>query len=165
MNKLQFTNRLVQWLNDYLIKHYSAEYNIEVIILDSNISKLANEKIKLIDGYTSFDFHTDIIGLLEHKITKKIETVLLNRTVSAISLREIGEINCFSKVMKPKEAFIASLKGLPEEVNLILLNDKMEDKLLKINNDLSIIVFKWNAQNDMIEDRTVFPINKRQSIL
>ena len=34
---LQFTNRLVQWLNDYLIKHYSAEYNIEVIILDSNI--------------------------------------------------------------------------------------------------------------------------------
>jgi hypothetical protein len=165
MNKLQFTNRLIQWLNDYLIKKYSLDYNIDVFVLDTNISKLANEKIKLIDGYTSFDFHTDIIGLLEHKTSKKIETVLLNRTVSAISLREIGEINCFSKVMKPKESFIASLKGLPEEVNLILLNDKMEDKLLKINNDLSIVVFKWNSQIDMIENRTVFPINKRQTIL
>ena len=70
MNKLQFTNRLFQWLNDYLIKNYSEQYNIEVLVLDSNISKLAHEKIKLIDGYTSFDFHTDIIGLLEHKFNR-----------------------------------------------------------------------------------------------
>lgn len=161
MDKNEFTNRLSQWLKDFLEAKYSSDYEIEVLIPNSNFSKIANEKLKTIDGYTSFDFHSDLLGILEHKKQKSVELILLNRSTSAISLKDIGEINCYSKLVKPKHSFIASLKGLPEEVNLILMNKDLEEKLLKISEDLTVIVFKWDEKTDSIDAISIFPIDQR----
>jgi len=161
VNKVEFTARLSQWLLEFMNTNYSSDYNIEVLSPASNISKIANEWLKRIDGYTSFDFSVDLLGLLENKYTMAVEVILLNRSVSAISLKEIGVMNCYSKLVKPKHAFIVSLKGLPEEINLILLNSELEKKLLKISDGLNINVFKWNEEHDCVDLMTVFPINLR----
>ena len=165
MNKNELTVIIAKWLEGFLLNRYGDDFNIEVIIPESNFSKIANESLKKVDGYTSLDFHTDVLGILENKKTKSVKLVLLNRSISAISLKEIGEMNCYSKLMNPKHSFLVSLKGLPEEVNLILLQKEMEQKLLKINTDLEIIVFKWDEDNSKIDPLTVFPIEKRTLIL
>ena len=161
MNKPQFTERLTQWLSEFLINAYHYEYDVEVLMPTSNLSKIANDRLKRIDGYTSFDFTVDVLGLLEHRKTKNVELIFLNRSLSAISLKEIGVMNCFSRLVKPKHAFLASLKGLPEEINLILLNSVLEQKLLKISDNLNINVFRWSEENDIVDLITVFPISQR----
>jgi hypothetical protein len=107
---------------------------------------------------SSFEFHPDILGLLTSKIDGKVETVLLNRSVSAISLKEIGEMNCYSKILHAKHSFLASLKGLPDEVNLKLLNNDVSNKVLKISESNTIHIFKWDEKIDDIDQITLFPI-------
>ena len=80
----------------------------------------------------------------------KKKSVLLNRSISAISLKEIGEMNCYSKILHAKHSFLASLKGLPDEVNLILLNNDVSNKVLKITENNTIHIFKWDEKIDDI---------------
>lgn len=161
MNKIELTVRLAEWLTKFLEEKYSRDFNVEVLIPDSNFSKLANEKLKRVGGYTSFDFKTDVVGILENKMSGSVELVLMNRSISAISLKEIGEMNCYCRLVNPRHAFLCSLKGLPEEVNLILLNNNLEQKLLKINKDLDIVIFKWDVVSDHIVEISLFPISQR----
>lgn len=159
MTKSQFTEILSLWLYEFLFKKYGDDYNIEVLIPDGNLSKTPNKTIKKMDAYTSFEFHPDVLGLLTSKDTDKVEAVLLNRSINAISLKEIGEMNCYSKILYAKHSFIASLKGLPEEVNLILLNNEMSNKILRISESNTIHIFKWDEKNSDIDQITMFPID------
>ena len=159
MTKSQFTEILARWLFEFLNKNYSIEYEIEVIIPDGNLSKNPNQTIKKMDAYASFEFHPDILGLLTSKTNGKVESVLLNRSISAISLKEIGEMNCYSKILHSKHSFLASLKGLPDEVNLILLNNDVSDKVLKISERNTIHIFKWDEKKSEIDQITLFPID------
>jgi hypothetical protein len=163
MNKIELTIRLAQWLASFLDEKYSHNFDIEVVIPEANFSKLANENLKRVNGYPSFDFKTDVLGVMENRASGVVELVLMNRSTSAISLKEIGEMNCYCRLVKPKHAFLGSLRGLPEEVNLILLNNSQEQKLLKINDELDIVIFKWDEEKDRINEISVFPINQREN--
>lgn len=158
MNKDELTDSLCEWLSVFLDTKYSNDYLIEILKPESHLSRNTNVAIKKLDGYASFDFHTDIIGLLTHKEKGEVEVVLMNRSLSAISLKEIGEMNCYSKILKSKHSFIASTKGLPDEVNLILLNDEIAEKLLKITDEMYIHIFKWDAESNQIDSLSAFPL-------
>jgi hypothetical protein len=67
-------------------------------------------------------------------------------------------MNCYSKILKSKHSFIASTKGLPDEVNLILLNDEIAEKLLKITDEMYIHIFKWDVENNQIDSLSAFPL-------
>jgi len=150
------------WLENHLHDDYSNEYNIQVIIPDSNLSKIAIKSIKSIDGYNSFDFKPDVLGILSDKHTGKTELVFLNRSVSAISLKEIGELFFYSKLAQPIQSFIVSSKGLPNEVNLLLLNEDIEKRLLQYSNNGTIIIFRWDVESDSIDPKSIFPLNERK---
>lgn len=160
--KQEFEKNLALWLSKYLENKYSDEFNIEVIKPETYLSKLSNEKIKKVDSYTSFDFKPDLLGVLENKNSKKVELVLLNRSVSAVSLKDIGEINLYSKVVGAKESFVASLKGFPEEVNLILLNQHLENKLLNYDDKKFICLFRFDIKNNQIDKKAFFPLSRKK---
>lgn len=163
--KENLTNILKTWLENFLNKKYSSEYGIKVITPESNLSRLAIPEIKHVEDYSSLEFRPDILGILINKSTKKIELVFLNRGVSVISLKEIGEMHCYSKLAKPKIAFIISSKGLPDEVNLLLLNEDIEHSLLTYDEDKKIFVFKYNIESNSIDENSVFPINKKEFLI
>jgi hypothetical protein len=43
-------------------------------------------------------------------------------------------------------------------VNLILLNDEIAEKLLKITDEMYIHIFKWDAENNQIDSLSAFPL-------
>jgi hypothetical protein len=166
MTKPELILSLSDWLHTFLNKNYSNEYLIETIIPENHLSKLANNTLKKIDGYTALDFHPDIISLMSNTTTNHVEVVIMNISNTAISLKEIGEMNCYSKILKSKHSFIVSTKGVPEEVNLILLNNNTMDKLLKVGNSNYIHIFRWDDDNKSIDANTIFPLKKsRLSLL
>ncbi|MFV0193472.1 hypothetical protein OBJ98_11525 [Empedobacter falsenii] len=156
MTKQEFEKNIIVWLYKHLSLKYK-EYNVEVIKPTSNISKLNIDKIKKNPGYTSFDFKPDILVILENKKNYKIELVIVNRTINAISLKEIGEINLFSRITNSIESYILSLKGLPEEVNLILMNSDLEKDLLNYNDGKQIYLLRWDQFTNKIESKAIYP--------
>ena len=150
-----------QWLESFLRNKYSKTDYVEVISPKSNISKVENEEIKKYPNYSLLDFSSDVLGILTSKKTKRVRLVLLNRSTSAISVKEIGEMNIYSHIAKPEESFIVSLKGLPNEVNSLLLDEKICSSLLSYN-DKNIIILKLDA-GGRIDDKGTFPRSFKNS--
>ena len=160
MNKSQFTDLMKVWIESYLQNKYGKSYHVSVVIPTSNISRLPRTEIKdCVTNYSSFEFSPDIIGILKHKtLTNKVELVFLNRSMASISLKEIGEMQCYCRIADPLEAFIVSSKGLPQEINMLLLDDVISTSLLKYSSNKFINVFTWNATKGDIEPLSIFPL-------
>ncbi|MFH1825134.1 MAG: hypothetical protein ABH873_07940 [Candidatus Firestonebacteria bacterium] len=164
MDKKEFQKKIVEWLLKYLKDRYSKKYSLKVIVPETNLSKISIEEIKRVPHYSSLEFKPDILGILINKQTGKVELVFLNMNMSTISLKDIGEMHCYSDLAKPEIAFIVSTKGLPGEVNLLLINDIIQKNLLDYDKDKSIIVFGWDTKNNKVDTLSVFPIEKRKYI-
>jgi hypothetical protein len=140
------SEKLLSWLNEYLTEKYSSKYSVEVFIPKSYISKLPNDNIKKIPNYTSFDFKPDILGILKSKEEPNtVKLIFVNRSPSSLSLKEIGEIICYSRIANPEEAFLISPKALANEVNLILLDKVMQMNVLSYG-DKSVKIGKFDGE-------------------
>ena len=155
VTKDQYTKIVSEWLNNYLTIKYSKEYRIEVLIPDTNISRINNDSIKRVENYSLLDFCPDVLGILVSKRNNDVKLVLLNRSISAISVKEIGEMNIYSYLINPELAFIASLRGLPNEVNSLLLNEDTCHSLLDYNGK-NIFILKID-ENKKVDNNVTFP--------
>ena len=165
MDKNQFTKILKDWLENFLENEVFSTYEIlEVIIPESSISKLNNEYIKQIPNYSSWEFKPDILGILKEKSTGKLELVLLNRSTSALSLKEIGEINCYARLTDAYMAFVASLNAVSSEVNILLLEDAIRNRVLNYSKNKNIIIFGWDEKNNRINKDSVIPFEQKSFI-
>lgn len=153
MNKQELTDKLSIWLEKYCKENYSAEYHIEVIKPSSYISRLPNESIKRIENYSSLDFKPDVLGVLTSKDEfNNVKLIFINRSISSLSLREIGEIICYSKIANPIESYLVSPMALANEVNLILLDKNMQNRILKYQ-DKFLKICKFDKDKNII----IFP--------
>ena len=155
IDKKNYTEIARKWLEDFLSKHYSKDFNIMVIAPESNISKVEISEMKNYPNYSLLDFSSDVVGILTSKKTKETGLVLLNKSTNAISVKEIGEMNIYSHIINPEMAFIVSLKGLPNAVNSLLLNEEICSSLLGYGKK-NIIILKLN-ENGEIENKGTFP--------
>ncbi|MHA1303911.1 MAG: hypothetical protein ACTSQE_17090 [Candidatus Heimdallarchaeaceae archaeon] len=162
ISKSDFTKTIRQWLVSYLEKMYAENYAIEVFVPESSLSRLSFSGVKSIPNSSSFEFKPDILGVLTNKNNGSVELVFLNRTMSAISLQEIGEILCYCRLANPKVAFICSPKGVPTEINLLLIDDDIQNRLLNYSDDRCVTVFKWNQLKSEVDLKSVFPMSQKE---
>ena len=164
IDKTQFEKILLKWLRDFLSSHYT-DYSVDVIVATSSISRLSDPNIKnSIPNYSFFDFTPHLLGILKHKkISNKVELAFLNRSISPISLKEIGEMQSYCRLANPIAAFLVSTKGLPQEINKLLFDDKISSDLLDYSKDKNITIFSWNEKINAPDPQSVFPIKKESS--
>ena len=162
MDKNEFTKKLQSWLITFLTKKFGDNNEIvDVIIPGVYLSKLNNELIKSLPNYSIWDFKPDILGILKNKDTKEINLVFINRSTSALSLKEIGELQCYARLANTKLALLVSLSGISNEVNILLLEKDIRKRLLNYGDDKDIIVFSWDIQVDGVDFNSVMPLKKR----
>ena len=162
VTKPEFTEIMKKWLEKYL-KKYSEEYSINIVCPNSSLSKIAIEDIKRVPDYASFEFKPDVLGILVNKTNKDVKLVFLNRSISAISLKEIGELICYSRLAKPIESFLVSTKGLPNEVNLLLLDKDNEKRILSFDSNF-VKIFRFDTEKDSIDQKSIYPIQYKGKI-
>ncbi len=155
ITKDQYTEKIKKWLENFLSKSYSKDYDIEVIIPNGNISKISNNSLKKVLNYSLLDFSSDILGILTSKRNKEVKLVLVNRTINPISVKEIGEMNIYSHIINPEAAFVISAKGLPNEVNSLLLNNNICTSLLNCH-DKTLIILKIDLEGK-VDSKGTFP--------
>jgi len=165
MEKQEFTNKLCDWLRNFLQKRFAENYEIlDVFVPVTNLSKLNNDHIKQLSNYSSWDFKPDILGILKEKTSGRLELVLLNRSMSALSLKEIGEINCYARLTDAFLVFGSSLNGVSNEVSILLLEDAIRDRILKYGKK-SIIIFGWDEKNDRLNSDSVIPFSRKDYVV
>jgi len=166
MEKNDFTEKMRQWLESFLKRKLASTHTVlEVLAPTSSLAKLNNEHIKGLQNYSSWDFKPDVFGIIQDKTTKQKEVVLLNRSTSALSLKEIGEINCYARLTKSTFVFLASTRGLSSEVNILLLDDDIRKRILQLNGGGEITIFAWDEKSDSINQNSIVPFNKKDFLL
>jgi hypothetical protein len=155
LTKNEFTTKLVTWLMDNLKTKYP-DYQIDIVVKPGTLSKASDPKIKKIENYSFLEFEPDVIAILEHKTTKEIELVLLNRELKTYGVREIGEMLCFCRLTKPKHAFMVSLRGLSPDVNKMINHEKNHDIITF--DSKTIKIFRWDETDDSIDKLSITPI-------
>ncbi len=166
MDKQIFTKILRDWLEDFLKKKFSSSYEVILVTIpNTSLSKMNNEYIKQIDNYSSWEFKPDILGIIKEKKSGKLELILLNRSTSALSLKELGEMNCYARLTGAFLAIVASLNGVSNEVNILLLEDSIRNRVLSYSENQSIIVFGWDEKTQVINQNSIIPINKKSFLI
>lgn len=163
MDKQTFTENLRVWLEDFLIKNLSSSFEIEAVLIpDTSLSKLNNESIKKIPNYSTFEIKPDVLGILKEKNTGKIELVLLNRSMSSLSLKELGEMNCYAQLTNALLAMVTSLNGVSNEVSILLIEDSIRNRVLNYGDKKSLAVFGWDEKNNKINKDSILPFEMKE---
>lgn len=162
MDKQTLTENLKVWLEKFLKAKYSSSYEIETVLLpETGISKMNNDSIKKLPNYSAFEFHPDILGILKEKQTGRLELVLLNRSLSALSLKELGEMNCYARLTGAFLAMVVSLNGVSNEVSILLIEDSIRNRVLNYAENKSLIVFGWDEKSNKINRDTIIPLEMK----
>ena len=106
MDKDELSRRIKDWLTHFFNDNYKDTYSLLDVIIDPTVlSRINNKHIKSLANHSSWEFSPDILGIIENKLNKDIGIVFINRTVSSISLKEIGELFLYSKLAKVEFSF------------------------------------------------------------
>jgi len=163
MDKNEFTNTLRDWLTNFLERSVSLTHDIlEVIVPESSLSKINNEWIKQISNYSSWEFKPDVLAILKDKSSSKLELVILNRSTSALSLKEIGEINCYARLTGAYMALLSSLNAVSNEVSILLLEDSIRNRVLGYGENKQVIIFGWDEKNNRINTDSIIPFEQKK---
>lgn len=166
MDKKHLTKLLFKWLEEFLHKKFSVTHEILLInIPETSLSKINNDLIKQIPDYSAWEFKPDIFAIIKDKNTGKLELVLLNRSTSALSLRELGEMNCYAKLTGAILSIVMSPNGVSNEVNILLLEDIIRGRILNYGNNQSVIIIGWDEKNNQINKDSIIPFEKKDFIL
>ena len=157
--KYAYEQRILSWINSEDFRKY-IDQNFELMaeIPDSFLSKLTNEKMKAIQNRAAFQFKPDILIFATSKRDKHTELIFINREISPINLRELGEIKIYSEIAKPMISFIISPNGPSNEVNLLLLRSEIQKKLLEYGDGKKIHIILLPEDKNK-ESTLLFPMN------
>lgn len=127
-------------------------FNKNESILHDDPTFQINEKLKLLN------FGTDIIYILQNKnIHSDYSFILVANYFSAISLRNIGEIRAQALIGKPYKSFIVGAKACSNDLNILLLADPINDRLLNYEGSKIIDIYSISWESTEAEN----PILKR----
>jgi|APSaa5957512535_1039671.scaffolds.fasta_scaffold32281_2 hypothetical protein len=160
--KNHLTDELKDWLENYLKKNFLVTHNISVEITTTNLNILQNEKISTLTNVNLMTFHPDILGILEHKKSKKVELVFIFRDTSTIGFTMIGEILLYSRLVNPKIVMMVSTKNLSDRVDE-WINHKNKYDVIRFHNK-KIIIFKWDSKTLSPDKYSITPIEAREDI-
>ncbi len=160
MDKDDLSKEIKKWLCEFIDNNYKDIYSLlDVIINPTSLSRINNDYIRLLPNRSSWEFSPDILGIIENKANKNISLIFINRTISSISLKEIGELFLYSKLAKVEFSFLVSSIGISNEVNILLVDDNIRKRLLNFDTNKNITIFTWDKK---ININSVLPIDSRK---
>ena len=70
-------------------------------------------------------------------------------------------MNCYAKLTGAILAIVASTNGVSNEVNILLLEDQIRQRVLNYGEDRNIIVIGWDEKNNRVNKDSVIPFEKK----
>ena len=165
MNKEQLTLSIAAWLKDFLNSKFGNSYKtIQVLTPKRKLNLLVNDLLSDTTNSNAWEFKSDVIAILTKENGLR-DIVLVNRSTTSISLKEIGEMNCYAQLAAPMLALVISPKAASSEVNSILLDNHMRKRILDYGGKYPLSVIGWDQENNKPQSNTISPIDMESLFL
>lgn len=144
------------WLEQYLKDKYK---RYDVVAVDAHAERLDKvlAKYEIDNGMANgVDIQIDILGIARNSKDTKLFFIEAKKT--RLTLRDLGQLWAYCKLVEPDEAFLLSSEGLGS-LNKLLNTFKRED-LLDFGDKKMIKkmrVGKWDTRTNSIEYKTLIP--------
>ena len=131
------------WLNDYLMNKYR---RAKIITIDSHSERLDRVLAKygiVFEMANGVDIQIDVLGIIIEK--NKTELVFVEAKKTNLTIRDLGQLWAYCKLINPREAFLltsANLGGLDKILNSFGREDLLDfgdGKIIK-----KMVVGKWD---------------------
>ena len=138
------------WLNDYLTDKYR---NCEIITVDAHserLDKVLNRYGVVNDTATGIDIQIDVLGIVRN--SKNVKLFFIEAKKTSLTLRDLGQLWAYCKLIDPDEAFLMTLNKL--------LNTFKREDLLDFGDGKHIKKMKvavWNLTTNAPEASTIVP--------
>lgn len=144
------------WLEQYLKDKYKG---YEIITLDTSQERLdrALKRYDIInDMATGVDIQIDVLGIVRKKNNVKLFFIEAKKT--KLTLRDLGQLWAYCKLIDPEEAFLFSSAGLGS-LNKLVQSFRRED-LLDFGDGKKIKkmkIAKWDVAKDTVDLHSLIP--------
>jgi len=156
LSKPQLTIKLEKWLKNYIKSNLSSKYELlDLITPETTLAKINSDLIKNLVNYSAWEFTPDLLAIVKEKSSHDIKLIMVSRYTSSVSLRDIGAAYTFAKLTKAPIYFIISTKGVSNEVNILLVDDNIRKRLLKVNQNVNVFIGTYKEDSDTIDDSWV----------
>lgn len=145
-----------RWLNDYLTAKYRG---CEITTVDSHSKRLElvlRENNIIRDQSVGLDIQIDVLGIVRSK--RGDELVFIEAKNTQLTLRDLGQLWAYCKLIDPKEAFLFSTAGFGgllkifKVFNRVDLLDFGDGKYIK-----RMILAEWDINSNLPDYHTMFP--------
>ena len=156
MKEFDLYNPMTIWLKQYLSGKYK---NWEVIVEDAHSQRLDRVLYKhgiINDLATGVDIQIDVLGIV--KKDKEYKLFFIEAKVTKLTLRDLGQLWAYCKLIDPEEAFLLTSESLGS-LNKILKTFGRED-LLDFGNSKKIKKMKvgiWDTVRNSIDYISLIP--------
>lgn len=157
MREIDLYEPMRMWLNQYLTDKYK---HYEVITTDSHSERLDRVLKKygiVYDIATGVDIQIDVLGIVKNK--KEFKLFFIEAKKTRLTLRDLGQLWAYCKLIDPEEAFLFTSCGLGS-LNKIMKVYQRED-LLDFGDGSRIKKMKiacWNTQTNSPDIVSWIPI-------
>jgi hypothetical protein len=79
----------------------------------------------------------------------------------AIALKDVGELNCYVRIMGAKTGCLVSPKGISNEVRLVQAESSVRDRLFGAEKEASLFLIEWDVNRKTVKPETVIPIERK----
>lgn len=144
------------WLEQYLLDHYKG---YEIITLDSSQERLDRALAKYniaIEMANGVDIQIDILGIARKRTEIKLFFIEAKKT--KLTLRDLGQLWAYCKLIDPEEAFLLSSAGLGS-LNKLINSFRRED-LLDFGEGKKIKKMKvgrWDVSKNTVDLHSLVP--------
>ncbi|MBI9009333.1 MAG: hypothetical protein JEZ05_04810 [Tenericutes bacterium] len=144
------------WLESYMKDNYKG---YKVIVVDAHSERLDRVLKKYDITYdlaTGVDIQIDVLGIARRK--DKVKLIFIEAKITRLTLRDLGQLWSYCKLINPEEAFLFSSHSLGS-LNKILNNYGRED-LLDFGNTKKIkkmMVGVWDIKQKSPNLLTIIP--------
>lgn len=144
------------WLEQYLVDNYKG---YEIITVDTSKERLDRALAKydiVIEMANGIDIQIDVLGIARKKTTIKLFFIEAKKT--KLTLRDLGQLWAYCKLIDPEEAFLFSSEGLGS-LNKLINTFRRED-LLDFGERKKIKkmkIAKWDVSKNSVDLHSLVP--------
>ena len=147
---------MLEWLQVYL---ENKNKNADVKTFDVHSTDLSDffersEYKKFFPEYAIYKIRVDLLGVVVKKDTCELTFVEVKDT--QMSLINLSQLLGYCKILRPKQAFLISPRGLSKPMRQLLTHFNRLD-ILEFDRNKFVTVAKWNTSRNAIENDTAIP--------
>lgn len=80
---------------------------------------------------------------------------------NAIALKDVGELNCYTRIMGARSGCLVSPKGISNEVRLVQAEFSIRNRLFGTEDNSGLFLVQWDSARQTVLTDSVIPIEKQ----